>query len=79
MIFKKKLCITRSIRAQAEIRAILSRNHIRYELKTIDRNKYNETYRIVSNPVNDLIYEFFVAKKDIETARYLIQEVRLQD
>lgn len=81
MIFnKKELCLTQSIRAQSEIREILSSNGIVYDLTTIDRaplgggnGTVREGYKAI------LLYKFKVKKSEYDKAKNLIARVKMTD
>lgn len=77
---KKELCLTMSIRAQSEIREILSGNGIAYDVTTIDRaplgggnGPVREGYK------SSTIYKFKVKKTDYDKAKYLISKVTMTD
>lgn len=77
MFNQEELCITTSMRAQSEIRAILKQNDIPYKVDSEDfsTQTYGHTMR-VNRP---LVYKIYVKKKDYVAAQNLIRAVRLHD
>lgn len=74
---QKELCITRHLEEQANIRDILQNNHIDYKMKIVDHNNYASTLLTsVSANNRDILYKFYVHKKNYEYACHLIQTIQ---
>lgn len=74
---RKELCITRTIESQAEIRDILQQHSIEYSFKIIDHNNFgNEILMRASYHDREILYRFYVNKKNYEQALYLIKGVK---
>lgn len=74
---RKELIITMEMKRQAEVRDILSQNHIAYTVKTTNlhsaRNMRGRTGSFGINPDYSYEYKIYVQKKDFERAAYLIK------
>lgn len=75
---RKELCISRSIESQAEIRDILQNNGIEYTFKIIDHNNYygNEIATRAAYKSREILYRFYVHKKNYDVALFLIQKIK---
>ena len=78
---RKELCLTMSMRAQSELRAILQQNQIEYKLKLVDEsvNRMAGVQNAMPRGKSTTLYTFYVLKKDYEKAKACIQGIRLQD
>lgn len=82
MLFKKELFVTSSMNEKSKVLDILSRNNIKYSLKTKDNfggglfaeRRFTGSYGMDTS--SRFIYHIYVSNKDYEGAKFLLQQNR---
>ena len=72
---RKELIVTASMEKQAEVRYILAKNHMPYEVKTVNRSSGSAVTGTCGEKP-ELMYEYvvYVKKEDYEEAASLIRK-----